>query len=104
MAVQRRLPTGGVGHVNTPIMTKHARERCAEMGISTKVAKRIVQHADLTRRDHADSERRISTSSQHPGYIVVHTQDEIPVIVTVAFNAGREYVRNGTTYIETGGD
>lgn len=32
----------------TPRLTTHARERCAELGISTKRAKRIVQHRSGT--------------------------------------------------------
>jgi hypothetical protein len=32
----------------TPRMTRHARDRCVELGISTKRAKRIVQHRSST--------------------------------------------------------
>lgn len=32
----------------TPRLTDHARQRCREMGIRTKVAKAIVRHADVT--------------------------------------------------------
>ena len=88
----------------TPRLTQHARERCAEMGISTKVAKRIVQRADLVRPGRPGTDLLVSCSDEHPDYIVVHTNPEqgLVQIVTVSFRCGVEYVRNGTTYIPKG--
>ena len=85
--------------MSTPSLSFHARERCREMGISTKVAKRIVQQADLTRPD--GKGHLISTSQQHPDYLVVHSDPALGpvVVVTVAFRCEGKYVRNGTTYI-----
>lgn len=34
--------------MSTPKLTRHARERCREMGISTRRAKRVVQHQTTT--------------------------------------------------------
>ena len=90
--------------MSTPRLTGHARERCREMEISTKVAKRIVQHADLVRPGNAGTNCLVSVSDEHPDYIVVHTDPALgPVtIVTVSFRSGCEYVRNGATYVPTG--
>lgn len=88
--------------MDTPRLTRHARERCAEMGISTKVAKRIVRYADLTRPGRPNTGLLVSCCDQYPDYIVVHTDPAVedPVyIVTVSFRCGIEYIRNGTTYI-----
>ena len=83
----------------TPIMTQHARERCAEMGISTKVAKRIWQHRTLV-RGMDDQHRMVVTSTEHPGYALVvdETGGGAPVVVTVLFAATEQYVREGKTY------
>lgn len=88
--------------MGTPRLTQHARERCAEMGISTKVAKRIVQHADVVRPDYPGSDRMISVSDAYPDYIVVHDQQDPPIIITVSFRSGCEFIRDGATYIPTG--
>jgi len=89
----------------TPTLTHHARERCKEMGISTKVAKRIWQHRTMTRQVWA--RRLIVTSTTEPDYaiVVVEPQDwvggdvpTVPVVVTVLFAVEEEYVREGSTY------
>lgn len=87
--------------METPRLTRHARERCAEMGISTKVAKEIVLHADLTRPCLGNPDCAIARSDRHPGYAVVynpHQEAPRPVIVTVLFQTQDEYVREGKTY------
>lgn len=87
----------------TPRLTEHARQRCAEMGISTKVAKRIVQHADLTRGSGKGApDCRIARCSDYPEYAVLYNpyQEERPVIVTVLFQTEADYVRQGETYVE----
>lgn len=86
-------------HEFTAILSDHARERCAEMGISTKVAKQIVRYRSCTYRDHAGGDRWISTSTRHPKYAVVWAEDRgRPVIVTVLFNIPEDYERRGDTY------
>lgn len=87
----------------TPRMTEHARERCAQMGISTKVAKRIYQHADVVRTaSHAEAGQQVATWDGEPDYAVLFGHclrgSEIPVIITVFFRTRHDYIRNGTTY------
>jgi len=80
----------------TPRMTNHARQRCAEMGISTKVAKAIVRGATTVYPAppaHGDS--MVAISSRHPEYAVSYFIDEndgAKVICTVLYN-GIDYVR-----------
>lgn len=71
----------------TPVLTEHARQRCAEMGISTKVAKRIVQYADVVRHsDVGSGQCSVAVSDRHPEYVVVFDAHEDPaVIVTVLY-------------------
>lgn len=84
----------------TPRLTDHARARCAEMGISTKVAKAIVRHADIRRPAKPDEPGIAATSRRHPDYAVVYVERaDGPVIVTVLFNTREFYARAGTTYI-----
>jgi hypothetical protein len=83
----------------TPVLTVHARQRCAEMEISTKVAKAILRHADLTRPTWP-SPCRIATSTQTPEYAVVYVEDDPrPVIVTVLFRTDQPYRRDGATFV-----
>jgi hypothetical protein len=83
----------------TPVMTNHARERCAEMGISTKVAKRIWRERVLTWVDRPGSDCHLAFSSD-PDYGVVYTTDAAGrvVIVTVVFRTSDYYVRRGVSY------
>ena len=82
----------------TPVLTDHARERCAEMGIPAKLAKRIWRNRTLTRGLH-DQHRVIATCADHPDYsLVVDDTGEVPVIITVLFTCVDKYTREGTTY------
>lgn len=73
-------------------MTDHARERCTEMGISTKVAKRIVQYADAT---WTHGPKVLAVSDRHPAYTVVYVMEEDqPVVCTVLFRRAEDYVRD----------
>lgn len=84
--------------MNTPRLTRHARERCEEMGISTRVAKRIVQHADI--RYPAQRNGTAATSKRHPEYTVIYVvEDGVPIILTVVFRTTEQYVRAGNTFI-----
>lgn len=80
----------------TPRLTHHARQRCAEMGIGTRVAKRIVQQADCRRpsRDGAT----VATCEAYPEYAVVFEAGEPNVIITVVFRTTEAYVREGATF------
>lgn len=80
----------------TPRILPHALERCHEMGISTKVAKRIIRNADLTRP--SSDGLRIAVSDADPDYAVVYYPGSPPVVVTVVFRTYDLYVRQGATF------
>lgn len=85
----------------TPRMSIHARERCAEMGISTKVAKRIVQRPDLTRPGSTkpgEDGRLIAVADAYPEYAVVFDPVDL-VIVSVLFRTEVEYTREGDHFV-----
>lgn len=89
--------TGTAGQL-TPILTDHARERCAQMGIPTKVVKRIWQHRTLV-RGLQDQHRVVVTAVHEPQYaLVVDDTEAVPVIITVLFAEREEWVREGTSY------
>lgn len=83
----------------TPKMTRHALERCQEMGISSKVAKRIVRHATLVRPgNRITRDAYVATSDGDPLYAVVFYPGDPPVIVTVLFRTYETYARRGATF------
>lgn len=84
-------------------MSDHARERCAEMGISTKVAKAIVRNPAVTRPGNPGTGAVVVTSDRHPEYAVV-LDTETDVVVTVLFRTHVEYDRCGSTFIPKGGE
>lgn len=97
MAIHRR-------HVfhRQAVLTRHARERCAEMGISTKVAKEIVRHPDHTYPGRPGTETLVVRSDHQPDYFIVvpdsFPQDEEVVVITVCFNTpGMVHSREGKT-------
>lgn len=78
----------------TPRLTDHARERAAEMGFSTKVAKKIVREPDLDYSSYSD--RRVASRNDHPEIRVVYRPgegDEPPLIVTILWNTTEIYTR-----------
>ncbi len=85
----------------TPVLTHHARQRCQEMGISTKVAKRIVQRPNLRRPGNPGTGAVVATSYDHPGYAVVYVEDAGPTatIVTVLFDTRTFQSRAGKTFV-----
>lgn len=87
-----------------PKMTHHAKVRCAEMGISTKVAKRMVKNPSVTHTTQKGGGNRvICTSTEYPLYAVVYSNpddDGIVWIITVLFNTQVRYDRNGITWKE----
>lgn len=85
----------------TPRMTAHARERCEQMGIGTKTAKRVWQTRTLTRgMSGQKSDRVLATSTDYPELAVVvdtagwYDDGGSPVIITVLYNVGEEYERD----------
>lgn len=83
-----------------PVMSIHARERCEEMGISTKVAKAIVKNPSVTRPGKPGSPCMIAVSDAAPGYAVVYDPRCEPlVVVSVLFRTIDQYDRDGETYM-----
>jgi hypothetical protein len=84
-------------YLPTPRLSDHARQRCAEMGISTKVAKAIVRHWSVTRdvaaaNEYGGGKRVIVTSDLHPDYDVVLVPEQ-NLIVTVGYRDADRYHR-----------
>jgi hypothetical protein len=98
----------------TPRMTAHARERCQQMGIRTRDAKRVWQHRTVTRgMSGQKTDRVLATSTEYPDYAVVvdingwYDDGGSPVIITVLFNVDEKYERDGNggyTIVEEGTD
>lgn len=88
----------------TPVLTRHARERCAEMGVSTRVAKAIVVAPDMTRPapSQRHPEARMAISDAAPEYAVVYkpgaAHNGADLVLTVLFRTYEQYVREGRTY------
>lgn len=88
----------------TPVLTSHARDRCVEMGISTKVAKAIVVAPDITRPSPSDRhpEAMMAVSDVVPEYAVIYkpnaAHNGADLILTVLFRTYDTYVREGKTY------
>jgi len=98
----RPVPCAPRGAHLRPTLSKHARERCAEMGVSHDTAIDIVYNASL-RYQGNDPGRRclVARSDAHPDYAVVYDPqdgDRAPRIVTVVFATTEDYDRDGTTY------
>lgn len=69
--------------MQTPRLSDHARQRCAEMKVNTKVAKRVWQNRSVCRED-VDG-RLLVTSVDYPDWLAVVARAELedPVIVTL---------------------
>lgn len=65
----------------------HARDRCREMGITTKVPKRIVRTPTLTRPDpRHNPDRRFIWSEVEPKYaVIVDVEVNPPMVCTVLY-------------------
>jgi hypothetical protein len=79
--------------MHTPRITPHAAERCRQMGISTKVPKRIIREATMTRPGYGG--RIVAWSVDHPDFLVVYVEkgDEPPMVVTVLWKTSEWYQR-----------
>ena len=100
---------GTPAYNRTPVLTNHARERCAEMGITTETVKRIVQAADVCYPGTASPKgpTTIVMAKDYPQYCVVVAGDRLAsageaVVVTVLFNSTQFYERAGTTFVLKG--
>lgn len=80
-------------HPSTALLTKHARERAAEMGVCTKRIKRLLRNPTINRvgRDG----RWVATSQADPDIAVVYAPDEQgrPVVITLLWRAAEAYDR-----------
>lgn len=73
-------------------LSDHARERCAEMGLPTRVAKRIVRSHDMSWAGAAG--RTVAVSSAFPDLAVVYAAKiDPPVVVTVLWRTQDQYDR-----------
>lgn len=71
----------------TPKISEHARERCEQMGISTKVPKRIWRHRTLTRPDPQGHDgTRFVWSEVEPAYAaIINIEADPPLVCTVLY-------------------
>ena len=86
----------------TPKLTRHAVQRCAEMGISTKVAKRIIRNANTIRPTVSNGNRACLATCEIPelrDYAVVFYPTDPPIVLTVVFRTDEQYIRVGTEYV-----
>ena len=86
--------------MTTPVLTRHAQARCAEMEISTKVAKRIVQHGEVAYpgTPSAQGPTMVVLWSGDPNYAVV-TDPSRTLVLTVLFRTLEFYERAGSTFL-----
>ena len=76
--------------VKTPIISDHARLRCRQMRIGTKIAKWIVRHPTITRHTQG---RVMVWSDEYPDYTVLYVEKGLarPVVVTVLWRDQEQY-------------
>lgn len=93
-----------LNHTVTPRMTRHALERCQEMGIPARLAKGIYRRPAIVRTATRKGEpsrwpRFLIVSDVFPDYaIIVDDRPDGPWVVTVVFRTHEAYTRNGSTY------
>lgn len=85
--------------MNTPKLSQHARDRCLEMGIPTRRAKRVVQHQTTTYPNSAGHNNGglIVQSSRDPEIAVVW-DPSTNVILTVVPRIQEDYIRLSDGY------
>jgi hypothetical protein len=85
-----------VAEHSTPRLSDHARQRCAEMGVATKRAKRVLQDPVVVLPaglGHPEHYRR-ATGEDPEIFIVFDPTPEVPVIVTVQWRTYDDYDRS----------
>lgn len=72
-------------------MTPHARERCEQMGVSTKVAKRIWRERSMTRPEFQRHENRVfvHSSTYRPDLVLIveDPDSDDPRVITVMYHS-----------------
>lgn len=95
-------------HSVTPRMTRHALDRCQEMGIPARLAKAIYRKADVVRPAKRRGKpsrwpRVMCVSDLFPDYaVVIEDRPTGPWVITVVFRTTQEYDRQGQTYAPKG--
>jgi len=93
-----------MNHDQTPKMTRHALERCQEMGIPARLAKGIFRRPAVVRPANQAGrptrwDRYMVTSDLFPDYaVVVEDRDGVVWVVTVVFRTTEVYDRDGHTF------
>jgi hypothetical protein len=94
----------------TPVMTRHARERCEQMGISTKIAKQILRSprrvswaapANASGQHYPGGQDcRSAVAPEHPDYAVIYVErlDGTRIVITVLQNTRDTYTRDGVEH------
>lgn len=80
------------GYPPTAKLTPHALQRCHEMGIRARIAKRIVRLANVVYPGpKSHGENYVAICNDHPEFAVAYCPDEegTPVILTVLYNGIR---------------
>ena len=72
-------------------MSYHARLRCEQMGISTKVAKQLVRNHTCSWTN--PNGEVVATSDDHPDLAVVYSGEDPPMVITVLYRTQDIYVR-----------
>ena len=72
--------------MNTARLTAHARRRCAERGIPTKLVKQMLRAPDLIARSHLTMPGvRYATSASHPELVVVFAEADPQIVLSVYY-------------------
>lgn len=77
----------------TAVLSRHARERCAEMGVGSKRVKRLLRQPDITRTSYMG--RYVAVADSDPEIAVVYAQasDGTHTVITVLYRRYDSYTR-----------
>ena len=84
--------------MNTPKLSQHARDRCREMGISTRRAKRVVQHQTTTYPSTGHDNGGLIVQSAGDPEIAVVWDPATNTILTVVPRVQEDYIRLADGY------
>lgn len=86
----------------TPHLTEHARQRCKEMGLGTKVAKHIVRKGELCYPSTPSADGTPTVIYQWSGskaYAVCAVQGSPDRVLSVLFRTPETYQRAGLSFV-----